>query len=170
MSEKKQIKNKESTDSISIKAKDTVDQGSFNDDGNEEGMNFEYGKRNNGDGGSIKTEKASVWEGNIPILGYKESNKYKIRLFVSNNAFGEYVMFLKSDKDYEKCYLGVKISGEQSNIGINVLRADLNNNIKLKCEKNIIFLHNIKCSQKNKIVFKLDDEEIYSLEVRLYEG
>lgn len=170
ISKKKSIKKEEIEDNSDIKEKEIIEQGSFDIDGTYEGLGFPQGESNNSNNGNNRVVSASSGDGNVPILGYKEIKKYKMRLFVSNNGEREYTLSLKPDKDYEKCYLGIKIAGEQSNIDVNVLNAKFNDSYDLECKDNIICLQEIKCDAKNKIVFKLYDEEIYSLEVKLYES
>lgn len=169
MSERKPLKNEES-EYGSIKEKEIIEFGDFDDKGEYEGEKLPRGKSNNGDSGNIVTGKISQYDGNIPILGYKEVKKYKMRLFASDNGERKYTLLIQPDKDYSNCYIGVRIAGEQSNININVLNAKFNDIYDLKCKDNIIYLKDVNYNSRNKIVFKLDDEELYSLEVKLYES
>ena len=150
---------------------DIVEKGDFDDDGIYEGM-YEPGEgKNNGNNGDVNTGKAKPGDGNVQILGYKEAKKYKMRLFLSDRLKRKYTLTLKPQKDYANCYIEIKIAGEQSNIkDINILNARFNDKHDLECRGNIIYLYKIKHNEKNIIVFNLDDEDIYSLEVKLYES
>lgn len=169
MSEKRPSKIKE-TEDYKGQENMVMGEGSFTDDGEYEGAKDPENGTNNDNNGNIGTGKANLGNGNVQILSYKEVKKYKVRLFLLNNKKRKYILLLKPDKDYTNCYLGIKIAGEQSNLNVNVLNAQINDTTDLECRENIIYLPNIKHNSKNKILFSLEDDEVYSLEVKLYES
>lgn len=127
------------------------------------------GPPNNSDGGKGKDAKGSLGDGNRQIKVGKEIKECNMKLFISNKDRNEYTLLFDTIQDIMNGYLSIKISGEQSNLETNVKSA-FNKNTKeiLKCKNEKIFIKNIKKSNKNKVLFTLSEDELYSLEVKLY--
>ncbi|NFH89633.1 hypothetical protein FDA33_05320 [Clostridium botulinum] len=180
-----------STQNINFKIAEKTSINNFKDSGMEvdeirdevgEGKNDEFGdfesngipknKSNKGNGGDGVPGKGSDEEGNRTLFGGKEVNNCKMRMFISNIQKKQYTLSFSSKKDIKEARLNIKIAGEQSAIDVNVKNAYVDNDLnkKLGFVRNNIILENIVKDQKNHINFQLEDEEIYPLEVKLYEN
>lgn len=73
------------------------------------------------------------------------------------------------EKTSGKGYLQLKLSGEQSDIAVNILLAnDRNTGENLKTSQNIIFLRDIQAKRKMTVEFNVAFSECSSMEVSLY--
>lgn len=127
------------------------------------------GPPNNSDGGRGKEAKGSFGEGNRHLKVGKEVQALNMKLFISNKQKNEYTLIFTTMQDILNGYLSFKISGEQSNLATNVKSAlNRNTNEILGCKDEKIFIRNIKKRSKSKILFTLHEDELYSLEVKLY--
>lgn len=121
----------------------------------------------NGGSGSI-TNGTTTEEGINNVIKEQLINSAKYRCFYSN---GIYNFIFKTTETLNDVKLHIEISGEQTNKKTNILFAKRDKkpfNKSLKFEKNIIYLGNINPGENNKIIFKLDEKEEWSLEVKMY--
>lgn len=174
IAEKTSIKkiNKYGTNNKEIEEK--IGNGVLDDSGQYTVKGLPKGKSNEGYGGSGSglTQPGAMGDGNNSLHNYKEVANCHMRMFVSNTDKSEYTFNFSCNKNINKVRLAVEIAGEQSNIKVNVKKAYINNSERknIKHIENFIFLDNVIKNQRNSIIFQLDDEEIYSLEVKVYES
>ncbi len=125
---------------------------------------------NNSAGGTGAPAEAQLGEGNRPFGVMREIKVQKMRLFMSNKERAEYVLSFELNKELNKGYFGIHIAGEQSNIKTNIQSAECvgETRLALKCQEERIEVNHLKKGVRHKIVFRLKEDEIYSLEVKLY--
>lgn len=128
------------------------------------------GSMNLTDGGDVSLSKAKDGDGNRPIEKYNEITTYRMRMFVSDSNQSEYTLSFVADCNISIGYLEVRIAGEQSNIKAKISEAHSVSGMQkqLQCNNNRIYLNNIQKSVRNRVTFKLEDDELYSLEVKVY--
>lgn len=172
ISKKTSIRHSGTSESGSYEEEEELEFGDLDEEGKYDSRNIPNGSRNNTNDGQGAPAIASDGNGNRPLLNYKEVKNSRMRMFVSDSRKGQYTLVVKTDKDISKCCIEIKISGEQSNFKANISEAYKENdqNKKLHYDENRIFVENIYKNTKNRIVFQLREEELYSLEVKLYEN
>lgn len=146
-----------------------VDIGILDDDGDFEMEDIPTGPPNNSNGGKGKRAKGNLGEGNRNTKVAREIYAPDMKLFISDKYKNEYTLIFSAIENISSGYLSFRISGEQSNLDTNVNTAlNKNTNELLYCKNEKIFIKNIKGRIKNKIIFTLNEDELYSLEVKLY--
>lgn len=129
------------------------------------------GRRNNSSGGNGTPTGAT---GNInetnAIKKWVEIGSVQTRLFNTGTKSNEYKLILTPEKNAQKGYVMVKLSGEQSNFNAPIKSAKLesNRNQNLHCADGKIFLNSFVDKQKISIIFELEYLESCSMEVALY--
>lgn len=92
-----------------------------------------------------------------------------VRLMLVDAERNRYRLLFVPEKTCGDGWLQLKLSGEQSDIAVNVGQAvDRNTGENLKTSQNIIFLRNIQAKHKMKVEFNVAFSECSSMEVSLY--
>lgn len=92
-----------------------------------------------------------------------------VRLMLVDAQKKRYRLIFMPEKTSGEGYLQLKLSGEQSDIAVNILQA--NNRTtgeNLRTSQNIIFLHDIQAKRKMTVEFNVAFSECSSMEVSLY--
>lgn len=136
--------------------------------GNEFGSNPGDGAGTTGAGDEVFTV-GSEGEPATTIKKKFEIHTMAVRLMRIDARQKRYRLMFIPEKTSGEGYLQLKLSGEQSDIAVNILMA--NNRItgeKLKISQNIIFLHDIQAKHKMIVEFNIAFSECSSMEVSLY--
>ena len=92
-----------------------------------------------------------------------------VRLMLIDSEKKRYRLIFTPERTCGDGFLQLKLSGEQSDIAVNILLAnDRDTGEKLKTNQNSIFLHNIQAKQKMTVEFNVAFSECSSMEVSLY--
>lgn len=92
-----------------------------------------------------------------------------VRLMLVDAQKKRYRLMFVPEKTSGEGYLQLKLSGEQSDIAVNILLAnDRNTGENLKTSQNIIFLRDIQAKRKMTVEFNVAFSECSSMEVSLY--
>ena len=129
------------------------------------------GNRNNSSGGNgTPTGATGNIDGTNVIKKWAEIGSVQTRLFNTGKKDNEYKLMLTPEKNAQKGYVLVKLSGEQSNFNASIKSAKLESSANeiLHCMDGKIFLNSFLEKQKLAIIFELDYEESCSMEVALY--
>ncbi|WP_061994245.1 hypothetical protein [Clostridium sp. ATCC 25772] len=129
------------------------------------------GRKNNSSGGNgTPTGATGKIDGTNGIKKWVEIGLVQTRLFNTGTKPNEYKLVLTPEKNAQKGYVMVKLSGEQSNFNASIKSAKLesNRNQKLHCNDGKIFLNSFIEKQKLSIIFELEYVESCSMEVALY--
>ena len=146
-------------------------KGALDEDGPYDSIDVPSGPPNNSDGGTGSPHNAKNGEGDRPIKVGKQIKKCSMKLFVSDQSKGEYTLIFNTNQNIKKGYLSIKISGEQNNSDAIVDSAvNKTLNQKVLCDREKIIIKDIKNNCKNKVVFTLKEDELYPLEVAVYEN
>ena len=98
-----------------------------------------------------------------------EIHTMAVRLMLINAQQKRYRLIFTPEKTSGEGYLQLKLSGEQSDIAVNILLANNHNTGEnLRTSQNIIFLHNIQAKHKMAVEFNVAFSECSSMEVSLY--
>jgi len=148
------------------------DVGMLDEEGEFPTKDVPHGEFNSTDGGEGAPALGNSGEGNRPIEKYKEISTYRMRMFVSDTTETAYTLTFITDCDVNAGYIEVFISGEQSSIVPKIMIAKkVDSGIEeLNTQGNHIKVSSIKKGIRNRIVFKLEEDELYTLEVKLYAG
>lgn len=119
------------------------------------------GRKNSNLGLENNTEKTNL---------FVEVGLDRLRLFLSDIKNGEYTLSFMTSYNIKHGFLEIKIAGEQSNFITTIKNAKNINNNNLKVNKNKIYISNIKENTSNLIKFTLDEDDVFTLEVKLYEN
>ena len=104
-----------------------------------------------------------------PIKKKFEVRTMAVRLMLVDAAAKRYRLVFTPESTCGEGYLQLKLSGEQSDIAVNILSAyNRNTGEKLKTAQNIIFLNDIQAKQKMGVEFSVAFSECSSMEVSLY--
>lgn len=145
------------------------DFGVLDEEGEYATRDIPHGDSNKTDGGIGAPAQGNCGEGNRPIEKFQEIRTYRMRMFVSDATDTSYTLTFISDSDVKSGYIEVYISGEQSNITPRITSAKrIDNMEELIIKGNHIQVSSVNKREKNKIVFKLEEDELYTLEVKLY--
>lgn len=129
------------------------------------------GRRNNSSGGSgTPTAATGNIDGTNVIKKWVEIGSAQTRLFNTGIKPNEYKLMLTPEKNAQKGYVMVKLSGEQSNFNASIKSAKLESkgNEILHCIDGKIFLNSFVEKQKISIIFELEYIDSCSMEVALY--
>lgn len=92
-----------------------------------------------------------------------------VRLMLIDAQQKRYRLMFMPEKTSGEGYLQFKLSGEQSDIAVNILMANnRTTDEKLRTSQNIIFLHDIQANHKMTVEFNIAFSECSSMEVSLY--
>lgn len=92
-----------------------------------------------------------------------------VRLILVDAKNNRYCLFFIPEETSGNGYLQFKLSGEQSNMSVNVSNAsNLVTGALLKTSKNTIYLEHIVAKEKMSVEFNVDYGESSSMEVSLY--
>lgn len=146
-----------------------VDYGDIQD-GGETSQDTPHGEPNDTTGGRGDHVDVGPGEGDRPFMVSKQVKTHKMRLFMSNRSQKEYTLTFTPGAPIKQGYLEIYIAGEQGNMEVNIQSAwqVSGNKQTLSCNKHQIELKNLEKGVAEKITFKLQEDEIYSLEVKLY--
>lgn len=145
------------------------DFGALDEEGEYATRDIPHADSNKTDGGTGAPAKGSSEEGNRPIEKIREIRTYRMRMFVSDTTDTSYTLTFITDTDVKSGYVEVYISGEQSSIIPKIVSAKRTDNMEnLIIQGNHIQVSSVAKGVKNKIVFKLEEDELYTLEVKLY--
>lgn len=98
-----------------------------------------------------------------------EIRTMSVRLMLIDSEKKRYRLIFTPERTCGDGFLQLKLSGEQSDIAVNILLAnDRDTGEKLKTNQNSIFLHNIQAKQKMTVEFNVAFSECSSMEVSLY--
>lgn len=105
-----------------------------------------------------------------PFTVAKQVKTHKMRLFMSNRSQQEYTLTFIPSKSIKQGHLEIHIAGEQGNMEVNIQSAHQISRGKqeISCNNNQIKVENLIKDKEEKITFKLQEDETYSLEVKLY--
>ena len=91
-----------------------------------------------------------------------------IRIFKVFDEEEMYKMIFKLEKNTEKVIIAVSIAGEQASIPVVIKKAKDNNGKILESKFNKITVKNLIENKKYSILFSLNDNENYPVEVKMY--
>lgn len=150
-------------------SKDFGDEGhNESKDGTGYGANPGDNPGTNGNG-TNQYEIGSNGEPPRPLKKKFEINTMAVRLILLDASKNRYRLIFTPDKTAGDGYLQFKLSGEQSNIDVNVTEAiNYNTGETLQTSKNIIYINNINAKIKMIVEFNVDYGERSSMEVSLY--
>lgn len=156
------------TEGNSIEGED-IDYGDMIDEG-EASQDVPHGEPNDIAGGQGDKVEAGPGDGDRPFIVSKQVRTHKMRLFMSNRSQQEYNLTFIPSESIKQGYLEIHIAGEQGNMEVNIQSAwqISGNKQTISCNKNRVQLKNLIKGTAEKITFKLQEDEIYSLEVKLY--
>lgn len=130
---------------------------------------------NPGDGaGSVGAgdESSPVGANGEPAVALKKKYEIRamaVRLMLIDHEKKRYRLMFIPEKTSGEGYLQLKLSGEQSDIAVNVITAnDRDTGEVLRTQQNIIFLHDIQAKRKITVEFNVAFSECSSMEVSLY--
>lgn len=104
-----------------------------------------------------------------PVKKKYEIHAMALRLILVDDKRNRYRLVFTPEKTSGEGFLQFKLSGEQSNIAVNVSNAiNRADNAALKVSKNMIYLQSITANQKMAVEFNVDFAERSSMEVSLY--
>lgn len=129
--------------------------------GSEEHINMSdesSGTRNNGLRNDDKLE----------TVKFSHISPSSIRIFKVFDNEEMYKMIFRLEKNTEKVIIAVSIAGEQASIPIVIKNAKDNNGEILKSKFNKIIMKNLIKDRKYSILFSLNDNENYPVEVKMY--
>ena len=98
-----------------------------------------------------------------------EIRTMSVRLMLIDSEKKRYRLIFTPERTCGDGFLQLKLSGEQSDIAVNILLANnRDTGERLKTNQNSIFLHNIQAKQKMTVEFNVAFSECSSMEVSLY--
>ena len=135
-----------------------------------EGTGFGSGEGDNpGTNGSGKNLFRAEYEKPDDETDAKKIGTMSVRLILSSKYKNVYDLTFVPQKNSEKGFLQIHLSGEQSKVNAIIRSArDSLTGTSLPCQGNKIYLANIQKKQKNKISFLLEYREECAMEVTLY--
>lgn len=121
---------------------------------------------------SAGDESYTVGTEGVPETAVKKKYEIRtmaVRLMLVDAQKKRYRLIFVPEKTSGKGYLQLKLSGEQSDIAVNILLANnRNTGENLKTSQNIIFLRDIQAKRKMTVEFNVAFSECSSMEVSLY--
>lgn len=150
-------------------SKDCGDEGeNKSHDGTGFGSNPGENSGTNGTGSNV-FQTGEDGEPPSPVTKKYEIHTMALRLILVNDKRNRYRLVFTPEKTSGNGFLQFKLSGEQSNVDVNVRNAiNRADNESLKVSKNMIYLHSITAKQKMAVEFDVDFTERSSMEVSLY--
>ena len=164
------ISNQDDMDGCNTVKGEEMTYGDLSEEDGDNSTDKPHGDPNDSSGGEGTPAEAHHGDGNRPFTIAKEVKTHKMRLFVSNRRKKEYTLSFNSKQGIKKGYLEVYIAGEQGNVNVDVHSAYYISKISqmLYCHQKYINIYNLQKDIQHKITFKLQEDEVYSLEVKLY--
>lgn len=146
--------------------KDFVNELSENGDienkvGSEEHINMSDESSGTGNSDLRNDEKSET-------VKFSHINPSSIRIFKVFDEEEMYKMIFKLEKNTEKVIIAVSIAGEQASIPVVIKKAKDNNGKILESKSNKITIKNLIKDKKYSILFSLNDNENYPVEVKMY--
>mgnify|MGYP000845821417 FL=1 len=146
--------------------KDFVNELSENGDiedkvGSEEHINMSNESSGTGNGDLRNDEKSET-------VKFSHISPSSIRIFKVFDEEEMYKMIFKLEKNTEKVIIAVSIAGEQASIPVVIKKAKDNNGKILESKFNKITIKNLIKDKKYSILFSLNDNENYPVEVKMY--
>ena len=102
------------------------------------------------------------------IVKFSHISPSSIRIFKVFDEEEMYKMIFKLEKNTEKVIIAVSIAGEQASIPVVIKKAKDNNGKILESKFNKITIKNLIKDKKYSILFSLNDNENYPVEVKMY--
>ena len=163
----------ETTNNNSIKAPDAEEQSYINELSEDGELEFEIPSEGYINAGDKKegTENGSSREGDkFEISKFNHINPSSIRIFKISNEDEEdmYKMMFSLDRDVKNIIIAVSIVGEQANMPIVIKNAKESSGKILKSRYNKIEMEYLSKDTKYTILFSLNDNENYPVEVKVY--
>lgn len=146
--------------------KDFVNELSENGDiedkvGSEEHINMSDESSGTGNSDLRNDEKSET-------VKFSHISPSSIRIFKVFDEEEMYKMIFKLEKNTEKVIIAVSIAGEQASIPVVIKKAKDNNGKILESKFNKIIMKNLIKDRKYSILFSLNDNENYPVEVKMY--
>lgn len=146
--------------------KDFVNELSENGDiedkvGSEEHINMSDESSGTGNSDLRNDEKSET-------VKFSHISPSSIRIFKVFDEEEMYKMIFKLEKNTEKVIIAVSIAGEQASIPVVIKKAKDNNGKILESKFNKITIKNLIKDKKYSILFSLNDNENYPVEVKMY--
>ena len=146
--------------------KDFVNELSENGDiedkvGSEEHINMSDESNGTGNSDLRNDEKSET-------VKFSHISPSSIRIFKVFDEEEMYKMIFKLEKNTEKVIIAVSIAGEQASIPVVIKKAKDNNGKILESKFNKITIKNLIKDKKYTILFSLNDNENYPVEVKMY--
>ena len=104
----------------------------------------------------------------LETVKFSHISPSSIRIFKVFDEEEMYKMIFKLEKNTEKVIIAVSIAGEQASIPVVIKKAKDNNGKILESKFNKITIKNLIKDKKYSILFSLNDNENYPVEVKMY--
>ena len=146
--------------------KDFVNELSENGDienkvGSEEHINMSDESSGTGNSGLRSEDK-------LETVKFSHISPSSIRIFKVFDEEEMYKMIFRLERNTEKIIIAVSVAGEQASIPIVIKKSKDNNGEILKSKFNKIVMKNLIKDRKYSILFSLNDNENYPVEVKMY--
>ena len=129
--------------------------------GSEEHLNMSDESSGTGNSGLKSEDKLETGK-------FSHISPSSIRIFKVFDDEEMYKMIFRLEKNTEKVIISVSVAGEQASIPIVIKNAKDNNGEILKSKFNKIVMKNLIKDRKYSILFSLNDNENYPVEVKMY--